>query len=373
MGDSAIDILYVITDLKLGGVPLHLYRLVDAVRTRGLSAAVVCLTDPGPVAEMLREVGVEVVDCGGRGGFDFRVIGRLARVIRERRPDLVHAMLFHANLAARWAAPRAGFATERLLCEIQTVEVERRWHLWADRWTYEGCRLTIGNSPSVVDHLASAARIPRERLRLIRGGIDPKSVTEAEPIDPATIGVPTGAPIVVWTGRLDPVKGLDVLIRAFGPIAERRGAHLLLAGEGALRDALRRWIEEATLTRRVHLLGSRSDVPSLLKRADLFAFPSRTEGLPNALMEAMAAGCPIVTTDVPGCRDLVTQDRTGLVVPYGDVAALSAAMDRLLQDRSRATALGRAAAEEVTEKWQLSVMLDAYVALYHEVVARRGA
>ncbi len=254
MGDSAIDILYVITDLKLGGVPLHLHRLVGAVRERGFSPAVVCLTDPGPVAQMLRDAGVEVVDCGGRGGLDFRVIGRLARVIRERRPDLIHAMLFHANLAARWAARRAGFAPERLLCEIQTVEVERRWHLWVDRWTHEGCRLTIGNSPSVVEHLATAARIPRERLRLIRGGIDSARVASAPAIDPASLGVPTDAPIVVWTGRLDPVKGLEVLIRAFKPIAGRRGAHLLLAGDGALRDSLRRWIEEASLAQHVHLL-----------------------------------------------------------------------------------------------------------------------
>ncbi len=359
--------LYVITDLNVGGVPLHLHRLVRAMGRRGFVPTVVSLAEPGPVACMMADEGVDVRDCGGRGGWDVRILGRLARIMRETEPDIVHAMLFHANLAVRLAAWEVGISPERVVCEIQTVEVQRRWHLLVDRWTHLGCRFTIGNSPSVVEHLANYARIPRDRLRLVRGGIDPEPIREAIPVDRSMLGLPVNAPVVLWVGRLDPVKGLTTLIDSLPTIAADFGAHLLLAGTGPLQEQLAGQIASVGLPGFVHLLGTRSDVPSLLKAADVFAFPSRTEGLPNALLEAMAACCPIVTCDVPGCRDLIQHDQTGLLVPYGDTAALTGAIRRLLQDRAFARRLGHAAAAAVEEQWRIDKTHATYDAVYQEM------
>lgn len=367
--EPAIDILYVITDLELGGVPLHLYRLVGAMRARGLTVAVASLAPPGPVGEMLEADGVKVYSCEGRGGWDFRIIGRLAKVIQAIQPCLIHSFLFHANLAARWAAARVGFPAGRVLCEIQTVEVERRWHLWVDRVTYDCCRFTIGNSPSVIEHLASHARIPRDRLRLVRGGINPAPIRTAKPIQRSSLELPSDAALVLWVGRLDPIKGLSFLIESFRSIAQDTNAHLCLAGGGLIREQLERQVRESQLTERIHFLGPRADVSSLLRAADVFVLPSRTEGLPNALLEAMAAGCPIVTTDVPGCRDLIDHERTGLVVPYGDTHGLAAAVRRLLFDRDLAARLGEQAARAVEADWHIHQTYDAYADLYAE--ARR--
>ena len=366
------DILYVITDLQVGGVPLHLYHLALEMRRRGYGVRVISLSPAGPVAEMLTAQGVEVESCNASGGWDFRVIGRLARLIERHDPDVLHALLFHANLASRWAAKRAGFPEDRVVCEIQTVEVERRWHLLVDRFTHRGCRLTIGNSPSVIEHLTKHARIPRQRLRLVRGGIKVERIIQAAPIDRAKIGLQSSDRVILWVGRLDPVKGLDILIEALRRVPADLAAHLVLVGDGPLRDALAQRAKSVGLGARVHLLGARKDVPSLLKTADLFAFPSRTEGLPNALLEAMAAGCPIVTTDVSGCHDLIIHEDNGLMVPYGDTQALTGALTRLLADAELAGHLGRRARESAERDWPIEKTYDAYAAVYEEVLATHG-
>ncbi len=335
--------------------------------TRGFAPSVVSLAPMGPVGRMLTEAGIEVRTCQGRGGWDWRVVPRLARILKGDQPDIIHSLLFHANLAARCAARWAGFDEQRVICEIQTVEVERRWHLLVDRFTYWECRSTIGNSPSVIEHLHERAGIPRGRLRLVRGGIDPVPIQQAEPVERTTLGVPRDRPLILWTGRLDPVKGLDILIRAFREVLRQGEAYLLLAGDGPMRRILHNQIREWGLAAYVRLLGSRDDVPSLLKTADVFAFPSRTEGLPNALLEAMAAGCPIVTTNVPGCRDLIDDHESGLIVPYGDTHALAAGMGRLMRDRKLAQRLGCRAADVVTDRWHFDGTLDAYAGIYDEI------
>ena len=368
MGVRQYDILYVITDLEIGGVPLHLHRLVREMRARGLTTAVVSLASAGPVGKMLEADGVTVFSCAGRGGWDFRVIARLAKIIQTTQPGLIHSLLFHANIAARWAAAKAGYPSNRVLCEIQTVEVERRWHLWVDRVTYDGCRLIIGNSPSVIEHLATHARIPCDRLRLVRGGIDPAPIQAAKPIERASLGLPHDVAMVLWVGRLDPVKGLSVLIESFRLIQEETNAHLCLAGGGPIREQIELQLSRSQLSKRIHFLGPRTDVAALLKAADVFVFPSRTEGLPNALLEAMAAACPIVTTDVPGCRDLIVNGQTGLLVPYGDTRALAGAMLRLLRDRVFAAQLGAFASDVGGTKWNIHRTNETYAALYDEAL-----
>ena len=366
---TAIDLLYVITDLELGGVPLHLHRLVRAMRAKGITAAVVSLTSLGPVGMLLEADGVTVYSCEGRGGWDFRVITRLAKIIQAAQPGLIHSLLFHANLATRWAAAKVRYSTSRVLCEIQTVEVERRWHLWVDRVTYDGCRVTIGNSTSVIEHLATHAKIPRDRLRLVRGGIDPAPIQAAKSIERTSLGLPHDAAMVLWVGRLDAVKGLSLLIESFRLIAQESNAHLCLAGAGPIREQLERQVRALQLAHCVHFLGSRTDVAALLQAADVFVFPSRTEGLPNALLEAMAAACPIVTTDVSGCRDLIVNGQLGQILPCGDTPALAAAMRLLLRDHTLATQFGAQASEVVGTEWNIRQTHEAYAALYDE--ARR--
>ncbi len=360
-------ITYVITDLETGGVPLHLLRLATALRDRGWLPQVVSLAPPGPVSAQLRNAGIAVDACHASGPRDIAVIRRLAVRLRHAKPDLVHAFLFHANTACRLAAPLTGISYARLICEIQTVEIERPWHLVVGGMLHRLGACVVGNSPSVLKHLRKHAYMAPARLRLVEGGVDVDRIRQAPCIEHEEFGIDEQHPIVLWAGRLDPVKGLDELIEAFSETAAATDANLLIAGDGAYEPQVRALIERSGLQNCVHMLGRRDDVASLLKLADLFVLPSRTEGLPNALLEAMAARKPIVTTEVPGCRDLICHEQNGLLVPPRNAPQLAAAMIRLLTDETTAARLAATAADTVDARFTFERCVTRYESLYHDI------
>jgi glycosyltransferase involved in cell wall biosynthesis len=368
----SLRIVYVITDLKVGGVPLHVYRLASAMRDRGGSPAVVSLAPEAEVSRRLADAGVKVWHCDAVGAWDARVILRLAAYLRALKPDITHSLLFHANEACRIATVMAGLPLHRLVCEIQTVEIERRWHLTVGGMTHRLGHCVIGNSTSVVGHLERAGRMSRRRLRMVAGGVDVAALDGASPASLAGLRLPDGVPVIGWVGRLDPVKGLEVLLAAFERMAGSREARLLLVGDGPMAPTVRRILTERRLWGQVSMLGARSDVASLLKACGMFVLPSFTEGFPNALLEAMAVGLPVVTSDVPGCHDLVTHEVNGLLAPAGDAEGLASAMSRLLDDAELAGRLGRVARETVLTAYTMERCVDRYLGVYGEIVGDRG-
>ncbi len=364
MIDIPKRILYVITDLQIGGVPLHLFRLATEARRRGFVVQAVSLAPPGPVSAMLQDAGIETTSCLDKNIFDIGALFRLRKCIAGFKPDLIHSFLFHANFLCRLAAPMAGVHPRQLICEIQTVEIERPWHLWLDRWTHRLCRIEIGNSPSVIHHLRIAAKIPPHKLHLIPGGIDTQRFSDAVPIPRSQLGIPDDVPLLIWTGRLDPVKGLDDLLQAVADPQLSPHIHLLLVGDGAIKNHLERQITTLKLERRVHLPGVRKDIPELLKAVDVFVFPSFTEGLPNAVLEAMAAALPIVATDVPGNHDLLQNEQTALLVPPHDPAALAHAIHRIISDPSIGKKLSLPAQQYAQQHYDINIMYDKYFDLY---------
>ncbi len=335
-----IRLTYVITDLELGGVPLHLHRLATRLPRDQFDIHVVSLAGKGPVGEMLVSAGIPVASCGASSCWDLRALGRLWRILKSTRPEVLHSLLFHANTACRLVGPLARISTERIVCEIQTVEVERPWHLVLDNLTCRLCRCEVGNSPSVVEHLRRKAHLPRSRLVCQWGAVDMAVIEAAEPADRAAFGLSVDEPVVIWTGRLDPVKGFEEMLSAFAHLTQTRRATLLLAGEGPYRPTVERLVAEHGLDKCVKLLGRRTDVPSLLKMADAFLFCSRTEGLPNSLLEAMAAGLPIVATDVPGCRDVIISGETGLLAHAGSAGDIARKLGQVFSDADLSRSLG---------------------------------
>lgn len=367
--DRPIRLTYLITDLEIGGVPLHLYRLVTRLPRQEAQTRVISLADEGPVGRKLREAGIPVHACGASSATDFRALMRLWRWLRADPPDILHSLLFHANMAARLVGPLAGLPACRIVGEIQTVEIERRWHLVLDNLTCRWSRCEVGNSSSVVDHLHRVAHVPHSRLAFIRGGVDVKAIASAKPVDRSILGCQPDEKIIIWTGRLDPVKGFKQMLACIAEVTKNRRIRFLLVGQGSYQTAIKVMIRDHRLEERVLLLGQREDIPSLLQAADLFLFGSRTEGLPNALLEAMAAGLPIVATDVPGCRDLIQNERTGLLVPLDSPLSMADAVCRLLIDPLKARQLGRNAQQWVMENADIDHVGQPWLALYRTLLS----
>jgi starch synthase (maltosyl-transferring) len=361
-------ILYVITDLRTGGVPLHLLRLARAVRAAGYEIEVVSLAPLAEVADLMAQEGIAVFTCQARGRWDGRVLMRLRRHMARRAPDLVHALLFHANLACRISAAFAGLPPSRLLCEIQTVELERPWHLTLDRWTHRLCRWEIVNSPAVLEHLQRRARLPASRLRLVHGGVAVERFEQAQPLPRAQLCRNENELVLLWAGRLDPAKGLDELLEAVARVRRDLPVRMLLAGDGPLRDSIRRRISEMGLSDCVSLLGMRTDIPALLKSCDVFVFPSRTEGLPNALLEAMAAGCPIVCSDIPAHRHMIEDGHNGVLVAPGRPDLLAEAIAQLLRNPDTGRTYGGRARDAAAARFSQQAMFNSYLTLYAEVL-----
>ena len=173
-----------------------------------------------------------------------------------------------------------------------------------------------------------------------------------------------GDQLLAWVGRLDPIKGLDDLLQALVIIRQRFPAHLVLVGDGPERLRLEQLITELDLADCVSLVGVRDDVPEILKACDVFVFPSHTEGMPNALLEAMAASCAIVCTNVPGNRDLITDGRTSLTVAARDPDALADAVVKLLGSRELRDRLGATASVVARESFDNRLATARYLEIY---------
>ena len=203
------------------------------------------------------------------------------------------------------------------------------------------------------------AGYPEAKLCMIPNAV------EVERFDrPAQAVTAPRVPTVVFIGRIEPVKGLDVLIRAWHDVRARHTARLIIAGDGSALDGLKRLATELGLADSIAFLGEVSHVPELLRGADVYVQPSYQEGLPNSVLEAMAAGLPVVATQVSGNEDVVANGVNGWLVPPGDAQTLATALCDLLSDLPQAQAFGRRSRQIVEERFQISAVLKQLIQAY---------
>ncbi|MEM7308483.1 MAG: glycosyltransferase family 4 protein [Planctomycetota bacterium] len=362
--ESALTIAHVDAEPGFSGGEVQVFLLLEGLRRRGHRAVLLCPPGSGS-EERGRAEGFDVRTVPMRGDLDLVAVQRLAVELGQTRPDLVHLHTGRATwlggLAARW----------RGLPAITTRRQDKRVRRgWKSRLVYADLvRRAVAISPAVGRRLEEAGVAP-ERVRLIPSSVDPEALrpVRARAEVRAELGLGAGEPAVLVLAALVRRKGIDVLLEALA--AQREEPALLVAGDGPEREALRARAERLGL-RRVRFLGHRSDKAELLAACDVFALPSRLEGLGVAALEAMAAGRPVLATRVGGLAEAVADGETGLLVPADDSAALAAALGRLLADGPLRERLGRAGPARGRAGVSADGMVDAYEALYREVLGGR--
>jgi glycosyltransferase involved in cell wall biosynthesis len=363
-------ILHIIPTLDRSGAEKQLVLLAQGLPRDEFDLHVCALTRGGPLAAELERTGVPLVVLDKQWKFDPPAWWRLRRHIRALHPDLVQTWLFAANAYGRTAALSAGVA--HLVASERCVDRWKSWHhLAVDRWLARRTDAIIVNSRGV-EAFYRQQGIPAHKLRLIYNGIGPappSSISRDALL--RELGLPPHARLIGAVGRLWPQKRLKDLIWATDLLQVIRGdVHLLVIGEGPQRELLARYARLCHVAERVHFLGQRDDVPRLMPHFDVLWLASNYEGLPNVVMEAMAAAVPVVASDIPGNRELVVHQQTGYLVPLGDRAGYARWAQKILEDPALRERLGCAGRRRVAAEFSVETMVAKHAALYRELLGK---
>ncbi len=364
-----IPLALCITDLDLGGAERQFAELAARIDRNRFAPVVYCL-GPRPVPEAasclprIEQAGIDCHCLGARAMRHFPwVTGRLTALLRRQRPALFQSFLFHANLAGRLAARRA--EVPHVVCSLRVAEHRQRWHLWLDRLTQAKVDRYVCVSQAVADFSRREAHLQTEKLVVIPNGVDADCHHRPTPADLTPFGIPPAAPVVVCVARLARQKGQAWLIRSAPQwLGKLPDCHLLLVGEGPDRASLERQVQRAGLQGRIHFAGFINDIPGILASVTALALPSLWEGMPNALLEAMAAGLPVVASRVEGVDELLGPLAERQTVPYGDDSALSARLESIVRDRELARSLGNQNRQRVQRHFTINATCLAYQRLW---------
>lgn len=351
-------IAFCITELDPGGAEWALYHLVTRLDRQKWNPHVFCLSGRGQLVEEFTHAEIQVT-CLHLRRYDVRGIFRLAREFKALQPVIVQGFLFHGNLASRFAGQLA--KVPLIIAGHRVAEREKRWHLRFERWTRRCVHHHVCVSSGVADHLQQQAGIAANRLTVIPNGVQAPKAPAEWPDIRSPLGIAASAPIVLAVGRLHRQKGFDLLIEAFSAVVQQHpAAKLVIVGEGPERDSLQAQIQQRHLTRSVQLIGFQPQLAPYYREAAVFALSSRWEGMPNVLLQAMAAGVPVVATQVEGVSELVCDGQTGLVVPKDDSASLSTALKQILDSPDLAKELGNRAQDIVSKEftWERTAQMS---------------
>ena len=315
------SVTFCITELDVGGAEKALVRIAIGLLKKGWCVRVISLRDAGELAKPLTNAGIDVVALGCGSFADVRTYFRLVAELKNHTPDILVCFLHQANIYGRLAARRLG------LPSVSGIRVaDRRWSVvWPERLTRRCATQYVAVGLATGRVHSQLCRIPPDRMISIPNGVD----IPPETCQTADASAKHG---LLFVGRLTAQKAPLNLLEAFAmlPTELRQKTRLTFAGDGELRHQLDARIAELGLSEAVEVLGQCSNVNELMRKATLLVLPSLWEGMPNVVLEAMAAKLPVVATAVDGTTDLICDGKNGWLVPAGDPSALSAAIAEAL-------------------------------------------
>ncbi len=364
-----VRVMHVVYTLRTGGMEMGVVKLVNGLDPARVRSSI-CSTTPAGEIKALVDPSVPVFELTRRAGNDLRVIADLYRLFRRERPHVVHTHAWGTLLEGLVAARAAGVPIV-VHGEHGTLQLKTHQR-WLQRVAWSSADRVLSVSSRLAERMAAGTGFPLSRITTIRNGVH---LDRFQPGDRmaarAALGVPGAAPVVGTVGRLVPVKDQATLVDAVAELRRQgRAVTLVIAGDGPERAALqaRALAKDVPLT----LLGYRPDVEQVLTALDVFVLSSVSEGLSNTILEAMAAGRPVVATRVGGAEEMIDDGVTGVLVPPSDAQALAAGLTTVLASPDAGAAMGAAARRRVEAEFTLAGMMHRYDALYTEAAALKG-
>ncbi len=372
-----IKILFLITDFKLGGAQSVMTNLVKNINQEEFIPFVACLFGGNTtIAKELRAKGIIVKDLGMTHFWRVDALWRLYRLIKQQKVQILHASLFHASIAAR------------IIGKMARVPIIISWRHNIFHGSYG--REVISKLTSFLDDAVTAvsleaknaeiksSRLNKDKIQVIYNGVSTEKFCLNEYRNfkklKHEIGIKDYELNIGYIGRINPVKSIDTLLEAFMILSksENKDMSLLIVGEGETRNKLKNLSISLGIMQEVYFLGSRNDVPQILSTLDIFVLPSKSEGMPMVILEAMAAGLPVVATNVGGTPEVVIDGETGFLVPPGDPQALADVIKKLMDDPELRRKFGKAGRERVEKHFTIEETVRKTEELYLRLLKEKG-
>ncbi len=365
---------FIITELNVGGAERCLTELAcglteNAHHIRVFSLGPLPSGDQTQLVDRLRDSGITVTS--GHASRPHQFIGcyrQLRSWLSEGRADVCQTFLYHANVLGTFAARAAG---SRLCVGGVRVAEKKWWRCQLERRAVRRMDHVVCVSKAVADFAQHELLAETSRVHVIPNSVDVNRFANARPMDWTQFGWSPQSDIAIFVGRLHPQKGIELLQQQIDAIAPA-GSNwkLLIVGDGELRTSLASWAAGVG-GERVQVVGWRADVASLLKSSRLLVLPSHYEGMPNVVLEAFAAGIPVVCSGVEGSDELLSHALESQCFQPGDSEAMADRVRRFAGDPSLRRTIGEANFARATHEFAIPAMVDAYASLYRELMTRR--
>lgn len=358
-----LHVVHVVLSLDVGGLERNVINQIREGEKLGQRVSVVCVERPGILAPKAESLGARVICLEKRPGFRLGVIGRMRTALRALAPDVVHT---HQIGPLFYTGPAAVGLGIPLIVHTEHGKVDyagRRRMRWLGRLAGRFAARFYCLTSDMAEAVITQRIVPREKVRVIQNGIDTDFYRIRH--DPAAVrrslGIPSDAFIIGTVGRLHEIKRQEVLIRSFARLRARvAGVHLLLVGDGPRRAELGDLAARLGLRESVHFAGYQDPTAPYLQAMNCFALTSRSEGMPQSVLEASVVGLPVIASRVGGLPEVIDHGRTGMLFEAGDEEALEEGLWQLLSDREQARRMGEAGCDLVSARFSIRRMAGEY-------------
>ncbi|MBI5682893.1 MAG: glycosyltransferase [Deltaproteobacteria bacterium] len=372
---SNIKIIRVVVGLNQGGVQQMILNLFNGLNKEVFEPIALAIENTGAIGREIENAGFRVINLGLKRGplSFFMIVKRLADVFREERPHIVHGSSYYPSVYSRVAARLTDvpilISHEHTIFQKNRLKRQFVGHLiskFTDRH--------IAVSNEVKNHVVQWYKIPPEKVETIYNGVDTEYFTPKLSKEDAKkrLNIEPDVFVIGYVGRLSHEKGHRYLFDAIAGLKDRFPLKAVMVGTGKGEKEIMRHAKDAGVEGIVHFLGLRRDIPEILSAFNVFVLPSIQEGFSNALVEAMAMGCPVVATAVSGNKEAIVDGIEGFLIPPADAGTMASAIERLYADRVLRKKMSAAARQRVEEHFSLKQHIEKIERLYISLLKGKG-